>query len=310
MGGNRNLSVGLFVIAAVALGIVLAVWFTGKRGTEPVADFHVLIDSDVSGLTLGGPVFFMGVQVGEVTDLAIVPGNPARVRIRIRVKETTPVDTGTWATLAAQGITGVSVINLSAEPGEHQALQVGEGQTLPVIPYRDTGFSALLSSAPAVLEKADDLLANANALLGEENRVAVAEALADVRSLAKALSDQEAQFAALPGALDSTLADIRGVAARLDALVAEAGPRTAAAIDNLEVTTSELRELSARLDGWLERHDADVQAFAADGLGQVPALVTDTRRAVRELQKLMEELRNEPSQALYRPASDAVIVED
>ena len=55
--GNRNLSVGLFVITAITLGIILAVWFTGQRGSEPQARFHVLIDSDVSGLTLGGPVY-------------------------------------------------------------------------------------------------------------------------------------------------------------------------------------------------------------------------------------------------------------
>ena len=31
--------------------------------------------------------------------------------VEIRIREEAPVDTGTWATLAAQGITGVSVIN-------------------------------------------------------------------------------------------------------------------------------------------------------------------------------------------------------
>ncbi len=308
--GNRNLAVGLFVITALAIGITLAVWFTGTRGSEDIARYHVFIDSDVSGLTLGGPVFFMGVQVGDVTDLAIIPGNPATVRVEIHIQESTPVDTGTWATLSAQGITGVNVINLYAEPGEHGRLQVSDGRALPVIPYRDSGFSALLSSAPEVMEKMNELLVNANALLSEENRAVVAEVLTDIQSLTSTLADREEELAALPGALDATLAELRGVAANVDELVTAAAPRTTAILDNLESTTAELHSLSTRLDGWLERNDREMQAFTADGLGQVPALVGDTRDAVRELQKLLEALREEPSRALYRPNRNAITVED
>ena len=307
---NRNLSVGLFVIVALTIGAVLTVWFTGQRGNVPVSRYHVLFTSDVSGLTLGGPVFFMGVQVGEVVDLAIVPGNPASVRVEIRVREEAPVDTGTWATLAAQGITGVSVINLSAEPGAHEPLRAREGEPLPVIPYRDTGFSALLSSAPAVLEKMDRLLANANVLLGEENQRVVTEVLGNIERLTQALAAQEDQLNALPGALDATLADLRGLSGEVRTLLAEAGPTTTRVLDNVEATTEELHAVSVRLDGWLARHDGDMEAFAADGLGQVPALVTDTRDTLRELEKLLESLRQDPSRAIYRPDSDAIVVEE
>jgi len=308
--GNRNLSVGLFVIAALALGIVLTIWFTGQRGSEATARYHVLIDSDVSGLTLGGPVYFMGVQVGEVTKLAIIPGNPARVRVEIRVRESTPVDSGTWATLAAQGITGVSVINLSAESGDQEPLRQADEDSLPVIPYRDTGFSALLSSAPAVLDKIDQLLVNANALLSEDNRAVVSQALGDVQSLTSALAAQETELADLPGAVDETLAEIRGVAERLDALVRDAGPQADTAIGNLEAASSELFDLSERLNALVARNQADVDAFASAGLGEVPGLVRDAREAARALEKLVAELREEPSRALYRPRNDAVPVKE
>jgi phospholipid/cholesterol/gamma-HCH transport system substrate-binding protein len=307
---NRNLSVGLFVIAAITIGAILTVWFTGQRGSVPMNRYHVLITSDVSGLTLGGPVFFMGVQVGEVADLTIVPGNPASVRVEIRIREEAPVDTGTWATLAAQGITGVSVINLSAEPGAHDPLRALAGEPLPVIPYRDTGFSALLSSAPEVLEKMDRLLANANVLLGEENQRAVAEVLGNIERLTQALTAQEDQLNALPGALGATLADLRGATAQVQELLAQASPKVTGALDNVNAMTEELHDVAARLDRWLERHDGDMEAFAADGLGQVPALVSDTRDMLREMEKLLESLQRDPSRAIYRPESKAIVVEE
>ena len=308
--GNKNLSVGLFVIAALTIGGILTVWFTGQRGNVPVNRYHVLITSDVSGLTLGGPVFFMGVQVGEVADLTIIPGNPASVRVEIRVREEAPVDTGTWATLAAQGITGVSVINLYAEPGAHEPLRTREGEPLPVIPYRDSGFSALLSSAPGVLDKMDRLLANANVFLGEENQRAVTEVLGNIERLTQALAAQEDQLNALPGALDATLADLRGATEQVQKLLADAGPKATAALTNVEATTAELQAVAMRLDRWLERHDGDMETFAAEGLGQIPALVSDTRDTLREMEKLMESLRHDPSRAIYRRESDPVVVEE
>lgn len=308
--GNRNLSVGLFVIAALLIGAVLTVWFTGQRGSVALDRYHVMIESDVSGLTLGGPVFFLGVQVGDVADLAIVPGNPARVRVEIRVLSETPIDTGTWATLAAQGITGVSVINLYSEPGAHEPLAAIEGGPLPVIPYRDSGFSALLSSAPEVLEKLDQLLANANSLLGEENQRSVAEVLANIERLTGALTAQEARLNALPGTLDDTLREIQALVRQVDQLVVDAGPQATATLANLEAATADVQHITTRLDSWLLRHDADMQTFTADGLGQVPALVGDTRDAIRELEKLLESLRHEPSKALFQPPSNAIVVED
>ena len=307
---NRNLSVGLFVVAALAIGGVLTVWFTGKLGDEPMARYQVLIDSDVSGLTLGGPVFFMGVQVGDVANLSIVPGNPARVRVVIRVRVGTPVDTATWATLAAQGITGVSVINLYHDAGEGVPLAPPPGEDLPVIPYRDTGFSALLSGAPRVLDKIDELLTNANALLGENNRQAVNAVLTDVERLTDALAAQEDRLATLPGALEETLTELRGVIGQVDVLLADAGPQASAAMVNVASATARLDRMTERLDGWLERHDEDMRALTADGLAQVPALMDDTRDALRELEKLLESLRQDPSRALYQPASNAIVVEE
>lgn len=310
MGASRNLAVGLFVLSAIALGIVLTVWITGQKGSEAASRYHVMIDSDVSGLMLGGPVFFMGVQVGTVTDLLIVPGNPAAVRVELRVDDITPVDTGTWATLAAQGITGVSVINLSAAPGLHEALVAQAEQELPVIPYRDSGFSALLSSAPAVMDKLDELLANANALINEENREAMRETLANVQNLSGSLAGQSESIAALPGTMDAALGDIREVTEQLQSLLVSAGPDARETLGNLERASGDLQAITSRLDGWLERHDDDIEAFGEEGLAQVPSLVEDTRAALEELEALLKTLRRDPSRAIYRPVQQEVQVNE
>ena len=91
---------------------------------------------------LGGPVFYLGVEVGTVTAMEIIPGNPMRVRVDAEVLKSAPVNNGTYASMAFQGITGVAVIKLNAEPGLHEPLLKGKGDQFPVIPVKDTGFSA------------------------------------------------------------------------------------------------------------------------------------------------------------------------
>lgn len=309
MTGNRNLSVGLFVTAALLIGTVLVVWITGTRGTEPTRTYSILIENDVSGLGLGGPVYFLGVKVGEVTALKIVPGNPNRVRVDVQVLSSTPVDAGTWATLAPQGITGVSVINLYGDPGEHGPVTELDELEHPVIPFRDSGFSALLSSAPVVLEKIETLLDNANALLDEGNRLAVERTLDNLASLADSLGEQREALAQVPASLDATLTEFREVAAEVRQLLEDAGPRATDALDQLELASGRLADMTARLDDWLTTHDAEIQAFMGEGMGQIPALVGDTRRAVQELDRALEELRRNPSRVLYRPDSSAIEVE-
>ena len=70
----------------------------------------MFFEKDVGGLMLGGPVFYLGVGVGKVTAMDIIPGDPMRVRVDAEILESAPINSGTYASLAFQGITGVAVI--------------------------------------------------------------------------------------------------------------------------------------------------------------------------------------------------------
>ena len=129
---NRNFAVGLFVFLALVAFISATIWLSGKQGSEPTVHYSMYFEKEVGGLMLGGPVFYLGVEVGTVTAMEIIPGNPMRVRVDARVLKSAPVNNGTYAGLAFQGITGVAVIKLSAEPGEHAPLKKLKGERYPV----------------------------------------------------------------------------------------------------------------------------------------------------------------------------------
>jgi ABC-type transporter Mla subunit MlaD len=61
---NKNLAVGVFVALALIAFVTATIWLTGNRASEPTVYYSMYFEKDVGGLMLGGPVFYLGVEVG------------------------------------------------------------------------------------------------------------------------------------------------------------------------------------------------------------------------------------------------------
>jgi phospholipid/cholesterol/gamma-HCH transport system substrate-binding protein len=307
--GDRNFSVGLFVSIAIAAFIFFVIWLTGRTGQEEMKRFSLLFERDVSGLAIGGPVKYMGMNIGSVVTMRLERGKNVRVRVDIDVLESTPVDRGTYASIALQGITGVAVVNLASEPGSHPPLEKMTGKDHPIIPVRDVGFAAVMSSMPEIMSKLDHLLSEAGKLLGEENRASINTALRDVQEMTSSLAENKDELAAIPGDLRTTLNDIQLTVGELQAVIAEMRPGLASTMDNFQASSENLASLTGRIDGLLAKHESDMSRFMADGLGEAPALMQETRQALRQLEKLMAELKDDPSQLVHRPAVEELEID-
>jgi phospholipid/cholesterol/gamma-HCH transport system substrate-binding protein len=306
---NTNFAVGLFVAVALTAFVGATLWLTGQRGSEPTVDYSTFFETDVGGLMLGGPVFYMGVEVGNVTAMNIIPGNPMRVRVDVEVLKTTPVNQGTYASLAFQGITGVAVIKLYADPGLHDSLQASDESRFPVISVRDTGFSALLAKAPEIVEKLDEVLVQINQILGEENRELISGILVDFAEITDELALQKETIGELPVLLKSSLEQINSSLVQIKSMAVKLEPGLTSSVENLDLMTENLAQMSTRVELWTEANDTEMNAFMEDGLGQFPALVSDARATLREVEKLVKDLRENPSKLIYQPNEDAVEVE-
>jgi hypothetical protein len=92
----------------------------------------------------------------------------------------------------------------------------------------------------------------------------------------------------------------------LEGVVQEDWPVIAA---DLKSTSANLSAASARVDGWLERNEENVDRLLGEGLDEVTGLVSDMRQAAEQLNRLSSRLREDPSRLIYRPAQDPVVVE-
>ncbi len=307
--GNNNFVVGLFVSVSIAVFVGFVLWLTGRSGVEEMENYSMMFHRDVSGLSIGGPVNFMGVNIGTVTRMQLVRNENMNVRVDIEILETTPVDSGTFASLAFQGITGVAVINLSSDPGLHDPIVKAPGHEFPVIPVRDVGLAALLASAPKIMNQMDGLLTQANQLLGEQNRAAIASTLENLQSLVSSLAESRETIARLPSDLERTLAGIEATVDRFQGILKDAEPGLSSIVGNIDLTSENLASLTARLDNWMAENEASLQRFVEEGLGEAPELISSARQALRQLEKLLQEMQDSPSQLIHRVPEDALEID-
>src|SRR5205085_2345556 len=124
-----------------------------------------------------------------------LPNRPEFVWVRIEVDEQTPVLQGTSAQIHGVGFTGVSEIQLTgAERGRPPIEQMGP-QGCPVVPASAGGISALLNSAPELIDRIQRLTERLTELLSDKNQNAISDILENIDTTSRVLAQRAPDMA-------------------------------------------------------------------------------------------------------------------
>ena len=144
---------GLFIIALSLAAALFFVWLANAGRRDDVI-YRIHFAESVSGLTLGDPVKYRGVDVGMVKAMVIDPDDPRQVQVDVRLRKAAPVKTDTKASLKLKGITGVVYIELNGGSPNAQTLVAATPEgTIPEIPSEKTGLALVIDQLPRVVEK-------------------------------------------------------------------------------------------------------------------------------------------------------------
>jgi phospholipid/cholesterol/gamma-HCH transport system substrate-binding protein len=144
---------GLFIIVLTAAAALFFVWLSATGHRDDVL-YRIHFNESVSGLALGDPVKFRGVDVGTVKTMALDAADPRRVQVDVKLRKEAPVKTDTKASLKLKGITGVVFIELNGGSPNAKALAAATpaGQ-VPEIASEPSSLASILDQLPKVLEK-------------------------------------------------------------------------------------------------------------------------------------------------------------
>lgn len=282
-----ELKVGLLLVAALLIGTVAVVSFSGIRAyfrpTFPLTTRF----SQVAGLKPGAVVMLSGVQVGSVTALTLLPGEGQGVEVTMAVYASHRADirTDARASLGSQGLLGDKYIELA--PGTPEAPPIAPGATLGGT--APTDFTQVVGQAQDAADRLARLLDELTALAqsarageGTAGRLLHDPALYDeARGAAKAVAGSASQ-------VTDTAQAYRDLGKRLNEMLAADGTLTRLAkdpepFDRLNQALGRMDRVLARV----EKGEGSVgKAFADPELAdELTGLVKDLRALVRDVQE-------------------------
>lgn len=296
----HHVIIGLFTIAALAAALLFALWLGKSSADREWAYYQVGFDHAVSGLAEGSPVLYSGIRVGDVVELRLDPDNPSHVRALVRVYREVPIRADTHVELVLANITGRRSVQFGGgTPG--QPILQGDRDDPPLIIAEPSAFSSLLSNGEALVEKADRLLTNANALFSDDNIDNLTAVLANARSATESLLAHRDNVATLIEQLraageraETAAIKVSRVSDRTDqTLTQRVEPvldAMATALATLQPTLDRLNRLTLENEGAL---DAGLQ-----GMGELTPALREMRSTLRNLNQLTRRLERDPAGAL------------
>ena len=286
---SNYVMVGAVTVALLAGTLLFIVWLAGLSN-KATKCYDIYFAQGVGGLNKGSNVSFSGVPVGQVTKISLLPNRPEFVWVRIDVDDQTPVLQGTSAQIHGVGFTGVSEIQLTGAERGHAPIERVGPQGCPVIPASTGGISALLNSAPELIDRIQKLTERLTELLNDKNQNAISDILENIDVTTQ-------QLRAHAPELGQTIAEIKiashnaGLAANNVAALSDNANRLVTeqgrpAVENLNKAIVSARQAADNLDAMITDARPGVQNFTKSTLPEANKLVHDLRALSNSLEQV------------------------
>jgi len=305
---SNQILVGSVTLGLIAALVVFIVWLS-QVGDGGEKTYDVFFTQSVEGLAKGSQVTFSGVPVGSIESINLVPDSPQFIRVRIKVREDTPVYEGSTATIRGVGFTGVSQIQLdpeeTPEPGKARRPrreiacpeQNPESECpygVPVIPTKPGALGQLLNTAPELLERVSTLTERLTELLSDRNQESIAGILDNLEEVSRNLAERSPEIAATLAEARVAIRQAGDAADRIgqlagttDAMLNQDGRPM---INDLRATLRRAERTMGELEGAIGDARPGIQAFSNQTLPEVGQLIRDLRSTSESLREITDRL--------------------
>jgi phospholipid/cholesterol/gamma-HCH transport system substrate-binding protein/paraquat-inducible protein B len=277
--------IGIFVIAAVVIGVLGVVVLGAGALFQKKSIVETYIDESVQGLDVGSPVKFRGVPVGRVEDITLTSVEYRTrlqyVLVRISISSNMfqfPVndpsspalqrelDRGFRVRMAAQGLTGVAYLEADyLNPERNPPLRIDWKPYYPYIPSTRSRITQLSDAVERILRNVEDINI-------PQITASIEKSLAAMTKLA-----ESANLDKVGVQVNALLNELRETNRQVGALVSN--PELKNAIADASATAGRARQI-------IERAEKPVNQFLAD----MPQAADSLNRLVKRLDAVANDL--------------------
>ncbi len=278
-------AVGVFVLSCMVALVVAVLWLAGAQYADEFAVYRTYFQGSVTGLGAGTIVRYNGIDVGNVRDVNFDPANPRQVIADLQIDPQIQLRENAVVSLEAQGLTGGIYVQITGGTPDAAFLEQAPDEEFPVITSRQSAIQLLFQETPELLTQLTTLAESGADLLNEENRLALAETLVNLRDITAAFANRSEEIEAAVAALAPTLE--RNNTELISA--EKAMVRYGAVASTVDETARSLTQVAVGLD----------EAVNQTAVPQINQLLVEARALVVSLGRLSEAIERQPTQLWF-----------
>ena len=294
----ERIKIGAFMLLCGIMICVFLGYVLSRFLNKEFDNYYTVFSESVIGLYKDAQVKLNGIDVGNVTEIAIDSSNLSQVIVRFRVNKGTPIKLGTRAGMThGISLTGEKQIVLSG--GRFDEPDVKEGG---YVPAEKTAFDAIANKATDIIGHVDSLMTNLNSLFSEENTQSISNSLKNFESATQNLNRLTQNLNTPINNISNAANSMKNVLAEIEEakIAAKAGENmdilkekleaidTKAMNENLTLAMESIKQLTQRLDQVVYKNQ-----------DQVGDAVVELNAVLENLEEFTQKIKNNPSVLIH-----------
>jgi len=286
--------VGTFVLLAMAGILGFFLWLAKSDLDYKVKYYTIYFPGSVTGLTIGGSVSYLGVNVGTIKNIELDVKNLERVNVTVTIKDSIPIKENAYSSLEMQGLTGYKLVQIYGGSKESPLLKRKPGEKYPVIPARYSGVEEIMTTLPRMVNKFTNLVDRINATFNEKNRNHFSNTLKNVDTLSKHLAESAEPIKNL---INHTNTAVQTFDREFQS-ISRASEKTLARID----------EAASEVSGYLKNNKVALDSMTQSGSYELIQTLNDTRAMLSRATRFFEKLDENPRSLIFETQRKGVSV--
>jgi phospholipid/cholesterol/gamma-HCH transport system substrate-binding protein len=294
----ERIKIGAFMLLCGIMICVFLGYVLSRFLNKEYDNYYTVFNESVIGLYKDAQVKLNGIDVGNVTEIAIDSSNLNQVIVRFRVNKGTPIKLGTRAGMThGISLTGEKQIVLSG--GRFDEPDVAEGG---FVPAEKTAFDEMANKATDIVAHIDSLLTNINKIFSTENADNISSAIKNFEGASRNLNNMTQNLNKPINNISNAAVSMKNVLAEIEEakiaaktsenmdLVKEkiAAIDTKAMNDNLTQAMESIKQLTQRLDQVVYKNQ-----------DQVGDAVVELNAVLENLEEFTQKIKNNPSVLIH-----------
>ena len=294
----ERIKIGAFMLLCGIMICVFLGYVLSRFLNKEFDNYYTVFSESVIGLYKDAQVKLNGIDVGNVTEIAIDSSNLSQVIVRFRVNKGTPIKLGTRAGMThGISLTGEKQIVLSG--GRFDEPDVKEGG---YVPAEKTAFDAIANKATDIIGHVDSLMTNLNSIFSEENTQSISNSLKNFENATQNLNRLTQNLNTPINNISNAANSMKNVLAEIEEakIAAKAGENMDVLKEKLEaIDTKAMNEKLTQAMESIKQLTQRLDQVVYKNQDQVGDAVVELNAVLENLEEFTQKIKNNPSVLIH-----------